>query len=204
MKKKIFKIVFIVIFIILMVFLINLLRKSMIINEYSRKLNEYQALKNFYAKFESENYIQEFWRKDDVGITKYTNDDEIRTMYATDNEVWTILDRERYVQKMESHNKGAFLPTIEGATIYVDNFWEAIKLAFESKITSEIVSDKDCYKIYFDKDFQIFVNKKDYMKIKEINSGKTRCLLEYSIGTVKDEDVKFPNIEGYKIEEISS
>lgn len=150
MKKKIFKIVFIVIFIILMVFLINLLRKSMIINEYSRKLNEYQALKNFYAKFESENYIQEFWRKDDVGITKYTNDDEIRTMYATDNEVWTILDRERYVQKMESHNKGAFLPTIEGATLYVDNFWEAIKLAFESKITSEIVSDKDCYKIYFD------------------------------------------------------
>ena len=48
----------------------------------------------------------------------------------------------------------------------------------------------------------MFINKENYLKIKEINSGNTRELIEYNFGTVKDDDVKMPNLDEYEIEEI--
>lgn len=202
MKKKILKMIFIIILIIVIIFLINLFRKAIIINEYAKRLDEYQKQTNFYAKFQTDKDIQEMWRKDNIGITKYTSENDIRTIYATSNETWMIFNSKKIAQKFENQNAGAFLPIIEGATLYTDNFGQALQIALKSQITSENINGQDCYKIYIDEDFQVFINKENYLKIKEINSGSTRELIEYSFGTVKDDDVKMPNLDEYEIEEI--
>ena len=207
MLKKVLKIIALIVVIVLIVFIINMSRKINIISKYCKKVDEYQKATNFYAKFEDEYGSREVWRKEDKGITKDISDNGTTMICIDGDKLWNIMDmkdengnQNKIESQSEEGNETAFLPIIEDGTFYVeDNLWEKIKAAFTVRISTENVNGKECYKFTINKDFQIYVNKTDYMKIKETNSGTTTELKEYSFNSVEDKDVEKPSLEGYEI-----
>ena len=100
-----------------------------------------------------------------------------------------------------TENFGKFI-VLEDATYYIENnLWENIKAAFTTKISTEKVDGKQCYKFYISDDFQFIVDKENMLKIEEINGKHKIELVDYSIGNLTDEDVKMPSTVGYDIEE---
>lgn len=202
MKKKIIKIMLMILLVVLIVFLAITMVKANVIFKYSEKLEEYQETKNFYAKFKMNDSVEELWRKEDIGITKMIKDNKIRMMCIKPDETRLYMEDgdSKKVSITKTENKdGAFLPVIEYGTFYAENFWQAFTLALTTRMTTEEVNGKECYKMFIQEDFQVYINKENLLNVKEINGNTTRELLEYTINTLKDEDVAFPSLEQYEV-----
>ena len=211
MKKKVLVIILIIILIALVIFIYNLIGKANIIGEYSSKLKEYQNLSNFYAKFtytnlkDNEIRTSEIWKKDNITIQKDdTEDGSIRTIYYDKHNILILTDNgveKEGVKMKNTENFGKFIVIEDGTFSIENNLWETIKAAFTTKISTEKVDGKECYKFFISKDFQFIVDKENMLKIKEINVNQKVELVDYSIGNLTDEDVKMPSTTGYNIKE---
>lgn len=201
--KKTIKIIIIAILVLVLIYLAINLREAIIINKFSNKVMETQKLTNYYYKAQTENGINIAYRKDDKSIWRLESELNNRQICVNGDEVWLMVEDNKDNSKTAvkvSANEGFIMPTIlMDGSLYVENFWQAFLMSFISRITTEEVNNISCYKIYMDEDFQVFVNKQDYIKIKEINGSTSRELLEYSINTVTDLDVELPNLEEFKI-----
>lgn len=202
MKKKIVKIILIIVLIALILFLTITMIKASVIYKYSGKLKEYQETNNFYAKFKVDDTIEEMWRKEDIGITKVIKDNKIRMICTKPGETRLYMEdgnSKKVSITKAGNNDGAFLPVIEYATFYTENFWQAFTVALTARMTTEEVNGKECYKIFIQEDFQVYINKENLLNVKEINGNSTRELLEYELNTLKEEDVTFPSLEEYEV-----
>lgn len=203
--KKTIKIVIIAILLMILLYLAINLREAVIIYKLSNKVSETQKLVNYYYKAETESGINTAYRKDDKAIWKLETEKDTKQIYVNSNEIWMIVENYNEDSKTAvkySANEEFVMPAIlMDGSLYAENFWQALIMSFISRISSEEVNNIECYKIYLGKDFQLFVNKEDYIKIKEINGSTSRQLLEYSINTVTDSDVEPPNLDGFEIKE---
>ena len=201
-KKKIITIVLIIILIIICMFLFDLGRKVGILSKYSSKNSEYSKYTNFYKKINSEeNTITEFWRKENLGFLKRTAKDDVKMIYYGKDYNWIIVDNKdgKTAVKMTKEGAGIETQTLSNETLYMETFWDKIKMAFMSKISEETINDIKCYKIYVNDDWQLFVNKDNMLVIREINGSTDTGIIEYKINEVRDEDVLMPNLAGYTI-----
>ncbi len=203
MKKKVVKIIGILLLVAIILFLAITIPKTIIIQKHGKKLEEYQKVSNFYAKIKLEDAEEELWRKDNIGVTKHMEGEEIRTLHITPNQAAMLMEtkdaKKASITKVEMD--GAFLPVIEYGTFYAENFWQAFMIALGTRMSTEEVNGKECYKMYVQEDFQVFINKEDFLIIKEINGNTSRELVEYQFDKVTDEDVALPSLEGYEVEE---
>lgn len=209
MKKKIIKIILIVLAIALLIFLINLGRKTYIISKYTDKCKEYANITNFYMKMnesiENKGAIVEFWRKDDLGIYKRTDNDGVRQIvYGKDND-WIIVDivdaegkQTKQAVKISKYTNALTMTTPGNTGMFVNNLWDAISIAFISRITTEKVDDIECYKIYVQKDWQLFINKDTLLKVRELNGNTDTGTVVYKFNEVTDEDLQI-DFTGFEI-----
>lgn len=201
-KKKIIMIVLIMVLVIIGIFLINLGRKVYILSKYSDKCNEYSKITNFYKKTNPEDGVTtEFWRKDNLGLFKRTEKDDIRMIYYGEDYNWIIIDNKdgKTAVKMIKEGPGIDTQTLPTETLYMENLWNKIRMAFSSKITTEKINNVECYKIYVNEEWQIFINKNDLLIMREINGSTDTGIVEYKINEVRNEDVLMPNLAGYTI-----
>ena len=201
-RKRIILIVLIIVSIIALILLIDLGRKVYILSKYSDKSKEYSSITNFYRKTNSEDgVITEFWRKENLGFLKRTSKDDTKMIYYGENYNWIIIDSKdsKTAVKMNKEGIGIEAQTLAAETLYIENLWNKVKMAFLSKITTEKLNNIECYKIYLKDDWQIFVNKKDLLVMREINGSTDTGLIEYKLNEVRDEDVLMPNLAGYTI-----
>lgn len=201
-KKKIITICLVVLILIILIFLIDLGRKTYILNKYSSKCEEYLKVTNFYKKTNPEDgVITEFWRKDNLGFLKRTSKDDIKMIYYGEDYNWIIVDNKdgKAAVKMIKEAPGIEVQTLPTQTLSMENFRDKIKIVFLSKITTEKINNIECYKIYVNKDWQLFINKNDLLIIREINGSTDTGIIEYKINEVRDEDVLMPNLAGYTI-----
>ncbi len=209
MKKKALIILLIITLIALNIFVFTIIRKVNIIREYSDKLKEYQNITNFYAEITytslKNNDIRkrEIWKKDNITIVKDIEEDgTIRTNYFENNNRLMLIDREdskEYV-KMENTENIGNLVVLEYATFFTENnLWEDITAACTTKITTEDINGKECYKFYISDNLQFIVDKDNMLKIEEINGNEKMELVDYSIGNLTDDNLKVPNLEEYKL-----
>lgn len=211
MFKKILKILLSILIIILVSLIVNNLREANIIYTYSRKLDEYSNMKNFYAKYEEDGNITECWAKENRGVTKnVTEENEMRLLYVDEEWIWILTEtkneqgeiQKEAVKQKNTVDKGIFVPDIATYSLYAENRWQSIAMAINSTITDEEINGERCYKIYFSDDLILYVNKETYMKIKEINSGREKTLLDYELNCVSDEDLELLNFLGYKVKNV--
>lgn len=206
MKKKVVKIIIIAILVMVLLCLIINLREAIIMYKLSNKVLETQKLTNYYYKAETESGINYAYKKDNIATWKLVSEEDTKQIYINDKEVWTIIEsKDGTLKTAVKHivNEVSFMPPVlMDGTLYFENFWQAFLMSFTTRISTEYVDDIECYKIYIAEDFQVFINKEDYIKIKEINGSTSRKLLEYSINTVTDSDVQMPNLEGFEVKEV--
>ncbi len=205
-KKKIIIIILIAFLIVACIFLINLGRKVIILSKYTEKCDEYSKITNFYKKTNPEqDVITEFWRKENLGFLKRTSKDDIKMIYYGEDYNWIIVDdpNGKTAVKMLKEGAGIEAQTLSTGTLYMDNLWDKIKLAFMSKITTETVNDIECYKICINDEWQLLINKQNLLLIREINGSTDTGIIEYKMNEVRDEDVLMPNLAGYTINDIT-
>ena len=201
-KKKLIAIVLIIILIGVCIFLINLGRKVIILSRYADKSNEYSKITNFYRKSNpEEGVITELWRKCDLGLLKRTSKDDVKMINYGKDYNWIIVDGKdsKTAVKMIKEGIGIEAQTLPTGTLYMENLWDKIKMAFSSKITTENLNGIECYKIEVNKEWQIFINKDNLLYIREINGSTDTGIIEYKMNEVRDEDVTMPNLAGYTI-----
>ena len=203
-KKKIIKICLVILTVIILIFLINLGRKVYVLNKYSDKCEEYLKITNFYVKkAQEEGMTNELWRKDNLALLKITLEDEERMIHFGEDYNWIIVNSKdgKTAVKMTKEGGGAEIQTFVPGTLSLDSFWNTIQLAFSSRITTEKINNIDCYKIFINKDWQMFINKKDFLVMREINGSTDTGIIEYKLNEVKDEEVIMPNLAGYTIKD---
>ena len=197
-KKKII----VIILIIACIFLFNLGRKVCILSKYSNKSNEYSKITNFYRKTNLEEGVTtEFWRKDNLGFLKRTSKDDVKMIYYGEDYNWIVVDSKegKTAVKMNKEGVGIEAQTLPTETLHMEKFWDKIKVAFMSKISTEKLNDIECYKIDINSEWQLFINKDNLLVIREINGSTDTGIIEYKINEVRDEDVLMPNLAGYTI-----
>ena len=201
-KKKIIAIFFIIALIIVCIFLFNLGRKVCILSKYSNKSNEYAKITNFYRKTNSEEDVTtEFWREDNLGFLKRTSKDDVKMIYYGEDYNWIIVDNKdgKTAVKMNKEGIGIEAQTLPTETFNMEKFWDIIKVAFTSKISTEKLNNIECYKIFVNDEWQLFINKDNLLVMREINGSTDTGIIEYKINEVRDEDVSMPNLAGYTI-----
>ena len=221
MKKRVLKIILVILVIIYVIFSINLIRKMVILDKYSKAVEERIEQNNNYGKVQygGGGNLSETYRKGDVSILKSTSPDgAIHTIYGNNEYYLVISESNKTATKYnDEFNLGGFVGAGDGTT---DSFrerklLEKLRLAYETKITTEYVNNKECYRMYINDYLQSYVTKDDFVAIKWSNSYSFKYqngvkvmdpvefdeVLDYSFGNITDEDVKIPDLEGYTIEE---
>ena len=201
-KKKIIAIFLIIVLIIASICLFNLGKKVCILSKYSDKSNEYSKITNFYRKTNSEEDVTtEFWRKDNLGFLKRTSKDDVKMIYYGEDYNWIIVDNKdgKTAVKMNKEGIGIEAQTLPTETLNMEKFWDIIKVAFTSKISTEKLNNIECYKIFVNDEWQLFINKDNLLVMREINGSTDTGIIEYKINVVRDEDVLMPNLAGYTI-----
>ena len=122
-------------------------------------------------------------------------------IYYGEDYNWIIVDSkdEKTAVKMNKEGIGIEAQTLSSSTLYMENLWDKIVMAFSSKITSEKLDSIECYKIDVNKEWQIYVNKDSLLVMRKINGSTDTGIIEYKINEVRDEDVLMPNLAGYTI-----
>ena len=183
-KKKIIVIILIIVLIIACIFLFNLGRKVCILSKYSDKSNEYAKITNFYKKTNPEEGVTtEFWRKDNLGFLKRTSKDDIKMIYYGEDYNWIVVDSKdgKTAVKMNKEGIGIEAQTLTTETLYMEKFWDKIKVAFTSKISTEKLNDIECYKIDINSEWQLFISKDNLLVMREINGSTYTGIIEYKI-----------------------
>lgn len=201
-KKKIIALFLIFVLIIICIFLLDLGRKVCILSKYSDKSNEYLKITNFYRKTNPEEGVTtEFWRKDNLGFLKRTSKDDVKMIYYGEDYNWIIVDNKdgKTAVKMNKEGIGIEAQTLPTETLNMEKFWDIIKVAFTSKISTEKLNNIECYKIFVNDEWQLFINKDNLLVMREINGSTDTGIIEYKINVVRDEDVLMPNLAGYTI-----
>ena len=208
--KKVMKIVGIIILIGLVLFLINLGRKVYIISEYNKKVEELNKEDNYYMKYNDSYGRAEQYKKGDISYIKRTNDTDTVIIYSGKDADWGISDIKdkegNIVKTAGKFGKGEMgMNTFQSSCISmsdIENPFVLILVAFKSNITTEILDNKECYKISFDNDtIQVYFEKESGLKIREVHtySNQDTGIIEYRIDDITDEEMKFPSLEGYNI-----
>ena len=122
-------------------------------------------------------------------------------IYYGEDYNWIIVDSKdgKTAVKMNKEGIGIEAQTLSSSTLYMENLWDKIVMAFSSKITSEKLDNIECYKIDVNKEWQIYVDKDSLLVMREINGSTDTGIIEYKINEVRDEDVLMPNLAGYTI-----
>lgn len=212
---KIIKILIVGILLILIVgFIGNNTRKSIILINYSKKINELSNCNNYYerkiikTKNQYDSYditTQELYCKDGVNVYKMDNS-KMDFYYNGNTKEYFLYNLEnKQFMKLEDGNviKGFYL----NDSYFTDSnvkIWGNIVLAFNVKIYSEKINNKD-YFIIQNGNIKNYINKETYLIDKSVVldvENKDNEVVEsnynFEFGSVTDDDVKRPDITSFK------
>ncbi len=204
-RKRIIQVIIIVMCLILAFFLINLGRKVYIITAFVNKTKEYNNITNFYKKLAiDEKYSTEIWRNGNIAFYQMTSNDGTKGIYVCDEYSWIILDTKDENGNViktatKTPREETVLQPLVASPFYAENLWEIIRFANFYKITTEKLGETDCYKFYISDREQFFINKDNFLLVREITDLTDTGIIEYKINEISEEELKEPNLEGFTI-----
>ena len=211
--KNVKRIIIGILIIFCVVFVSNITRKSIILINYSKKINELSNCNNYYEKktIKTKNQNgcydtlnQELYCKDGVRIYKIGH----AQMDFYDNE-WTkeyflySVENKEFMKLKDNSVKGFYL----NDSYFTDSnvrIWGNIVLSLNVKIYSEKLEDKDCYVIqngnvknYIDKNTYL-IKRSVVLDVENKDSEVVISDYDFEFGNITDENVKRPDIINFK------
>lgn len=198
------KILIFILIIVVFVFIFVIARKTIILINYSKKMNELYNCENYYYKETrtSSNYSSssERWRKD--GIILYKTDKLINYFDLNNKEGFAYYLKDNTVSKFSgedfnssiSHNSNIVFTN----QFFYDTtvtFWRTFFLSFNVSIDEDIYNGTKCYVIRYGLS-QLYLDKNTYLPLQKVyqdNLGnKDIENYYYEFGNVTDSDVSKP------------
>lgn len=198
------KILISVLVITALIFAFVIARRTIILINYSKKMNELYNCKNYYYKETrtSSNYtdISERWRKNDI------------ILYKTDNFInyFDLINQEGFTYNLENntiynYDKDDFIysinynPFFVFTNVFFDDttvtFWRTFFLSFEVNISEDMYNGTDCYIIKYDYT-QLYLDKNTYLPLQKIEQYNSEYRYTenyyYEFNNVTDSDVSKP------------
>lgn len=211
--KNVKRIIIGILIIFCVVFVSNITRKSIILINYSKKINELSNCNNYYEKktIKTKNQNggydtlnQELYCKNGVRIYKIGH----AQMDFYDNErtkeyfLYSVENKE-FMKLKDNSVKGFYL----NDSYFTDSnvrIWGNIVLSLNVKIYSEKLEDKDCYVIqngnvknYIDKNTYL-IKRSVVLDVENKDSEVVISDYDFEFGNITDENVKRPDIINFK------
>lgn len=221
-KMKLWKKILIIIGIILVIFLIDTGRKFVIIRKIQNQYEKDYESTNYYVKYEdlSVGNISETWGYGNKYLFKQSSYNENglteRMIYQDRDkkEAWIIVNsKEGKTAVKIPYNDETFtkIPpgSIGGLPSKQDPLHAQILCSVWARITTEKWGETNCYKIKFNDEFKMWINKKDNRLIAEVNgtskiNGETRpdiMIRMVKFNETKSEEVQLPDLTDYTIKD---
>ena len=208
-KKKLKKVLLIVLTIVLLaliVFVINTIRKVVILGNITNAASQYLVKDNIHTKLRSYNdgsmTIYEAYNKDGKYLAKYEiKDPNIKgerslLMYQDGDEKLNLLTSEESKLILEDVVTSADINLINTVNSE-QSIWNKIQLALTYKITKSQCNNKECYLLQ-NGNWRLYVDSNTGLTVREEN-GNYIIDKEYEFDIVTDEDVAKPATEGYSL-----
>ena len=192
--KKILKMIGLVILIVLVVVMADLVSKTIIVSKIEKNVQQYDSTSNYYEKRKSNEGVElEIMRKENIFMAKQYKENRTTIIYKdiSDNTGWLIttdIDENRETVKVATKYNPAdniIIPNDSGSLI---------------GITTEKVNGEECYKIT-NGSSQTYFSKDTLLRKKVIMGNQETEIVEYTLDTVTDEDIKLPDLSEYEIRE---
>lgn len=216
-RHNVLRVIGMIIFILVAIYVGNVIRNFYIINTHMIATNEYSTADNYKRTMVqyrgNDPYaIITVYRKGDKSIEKIAvvQDNAKMTQYYDKQKKEAILafdSRKVAVVEQNTHDRTATVAIIR--TFENLSAWQNFLLSLRTIITTEEYKGKECYKINIIGYSEIWVDKETGLEIRKYdgyskNSEGIRKSIyndfDYEFGTVTDEDVKRPDLTGYKIQ----
>lgn len=211
MKKKVLITIVAVLIIFSIIFVVNTVRKVSILTQYTKAVELREGNTNYYVKAinNDDETTSEVIGKDSIKIFRQISKDGTIRMLYQEGDSLKVCINEPSGKKIATNVGEGIVPTYSGGDSYfnsilkVENLWGKIKSIIETRITTEKLNGKECYRFYVSNELQAYVNKEDMVSIKDINGSISKEYVEYKFGTVTDEDIEKikPNLDEYTIQE---
>lgn len=196
---------------VVLVFIGVIARRSIILINYSKKVESLSENKNYYVKQEySIGKQKEIYIKNGIIVEKYSDiDNSISMTYINaDTQEYIIYNYNTMSMKQLDYNK-----YVNRTSIYYNftnrfyvgtktRIWGNIVLAFRVNIKTEKYNGNKCYVIKSNNDTDLYLDQETYLNVKEedtVNSSSVEYTYEF--GNVTDEDVAKPLGEWKLIED---
>ena len=191
-------------------------RKSMILINYAKKINEIDNSDNFsltieHYREEAESIKKQeiviLYRRDNKNVWK--NNGQVNRYEDKQNNELIYIDKEsKTIHKYDTTRMSDGWREINNV-FYIDTYvrtWANILLSFDVSIRSEEVDGVDCY-VLKNKYIELYINKDTYEPVQEksvteYGAGEKITYItkyQYQYGNVKQEDVELPDITNYTI-----
>ena len=201
------KLIIILIIVILLCVIGYFARKVIIFNNYRLAQEKFSKIDNFYIRTVEENGMTDTFRGANKALIMNYNKYGSDTMIYTDEKESTTYSTfdlgpmgvQKTAMVSPRYQDDDMLPILTDDSFVLKDFSEAFKAAFKYKISNVNVDAFKCYEFKIDDHFSIYVNRKDYFKIREDNYSLVNTVTEYSIGSVTDEEIMKPSLEGFQI-----
>lgn len=218
-KKKIISIILLIILTLIIIFISFTIRKMIIINDLSKKVESYVNSNNFYEKIANNmGTTTEFYRKGNNTVmfmnstletgekrtfVTYTKGEKNNSYIDTGIEKVALLDSEGETLKIN----------IIGIKSYYNNLWDLFRVAVSSSIKNGEHNGKQCYILSIGKPGEAYVEyreKETGLMLKSIqgamvdkNGNETDMIVEYyyEFDNVDDSIFIEPDISQYRIQE---
>ncbi len=216
-QHNVLRVIGIIIFVLIAIFIGNTLRKFYILNTYAVAVKTYQTKDNFYV-------LERQWAGD-TPVVMHVYRKEAETLFQIEIKEEKVLEeyyncntKERIIKYNNEKEKTAKISQSDtgyGVMTNISNrlsegtIGENFLMAIRYAITDEKCNGKQCYKITLDENCSVWIDKETGLTVK-IKNGFHRnengvekdSNIEYfyEFGIVTDEDVKKPDLTGYKIQ----
>lgn len=216
--KFIKRFVIILIILIMTVFIVNTGRKTIILINYSRKVNEVSKCNNYYIREEKkDNYMEdvsEIYHKDNVAVYKNKARDLIIYNNRNTNEYLNYYFSENKIIKLDS-DINIKMYDISNYFFFTETSvkkWGSLIVAFYTDIKSEKYQEKDYYIIKYSNS-KLYIDKETYLLDRIVQTNEIKTLKKgteineivskytYEFDNVTDNDVAKPDMTGFTIEE---
>lgn len=225
-KMKIWKKILLIILVILAIFIILVARKMIILKNLQNKVEQYMEAENFKATIKSYDgnsimrYTTYKMNEKMLSILKNYTQKDVRTLinYENNEVKHTFIEAgEDKIVILDGNGLPASVQIANGLT--TENLWQFITMAIFSDIELEECNGKQCYKIYLAyslgarldtrKMETTYFDKETGLKVRDFNGvnttnekEKTNMVVDYyyEFNTVKEDDVKEPDISEYTIQ----
>ncbi len=204
MKKNIFKIILIIIVLLVVTFVIYIVRNYLIISKIVDTQNKIKNSTNYSLSFS----ISENGQVKNNGTYSYKDGRSVGTglqeginWHDNNTNENIIYNPENLTAKVSSNDMN-FLYTEISELIIISN---KLKMAFECSISSKDIEGQKCYVLkpiigITSNTYYYNANDKTLRRI-ETSSGKNVIdYSDWSFGTVQNEDISRPDLEGYNIQ----